>query len=1161
MNDFVHLRVHSEYSLVDSIIDHKSIVKELLGSDMSACAITDNTNMFGVIKQYKAFSSVGIKPIFGVDIQYSYNDSEYGITLLAENNEGYQNIVNLVSRSYREARRLNGIPIIDKENLISENLSGVIGFPCASGGEIRKYIELGDFAQAKRESILLQNIFGKDNFFIELQRVAKPGEELYVEKVLDIALDLSIPVVATNDVRFMNSEDFDIHEIRVGIHNGYTLLDRKRISNYTKQQYLKTSEEMYDLFIDIPSALKNTVEIAKRCNVTFDLGSAVLPKFDIPKGMTEDGYFSKVSYKGLENRLKFILRKSDDKEKNVLINTYQTRLKVEIDVISKMGFSGYFLIVADFIEWSKKNGISVGPGRGSGAGSLVAYALDITDIDPIPYGLLFERFLNPERVSMPDFDIDFCINGRDRVVDYVAEKYGRDSVSQIITYGTMAAKAVIRDVGRVLGHPYGFVDRVAKLIPNELGIKLSDACKKGTPLYDLSVEDEAVDILLTSALKLEGTVRNVGKHAAGVVISPTCVSDFSPIYCEEGSQQLITQFDKYDVEEAGLVKFDFLGLRNLTVIDKAVKNINAGLHARRVELVDISKIPLDDIDTFLLLQEAKTTGVFQLESKGMKELISKLKPDCFEDIIALVALYRPGPLGSGMVDDFVNCKHGRQQVVYPHPKLEIVLKETYGTILYQEQVMQIAQILASYSLGSADILRRAMGKKNPAEMASQRVGFLDGCLKNDIDEVLSGSIFDLMEEFANYGFNKSHSAAYALVSYQTAWLKVHYPSEFMAALLSSDMDKTDKVNIFIDECISMSIEICPPDINLSKYEFTVSTEGAVIYGLGAIKGIGEAAIEMIVEEHESSGDFIDIFDFCQRIEMKKINKRVLEALVYSGALDSIGEHRAQLIEMIPEAIKAAVQINATAQSGQDDLFGLGIKASSVTDMNSLCTQIESWTLRQRLIKEKSVLGMCLSGHIIDEIKFWMPYIKVTPLSNLEPTHRKVPIRMVGVISKYEIRKTKKGSVIGIIEIDDGTSKLEVLIFSKILEGISGKFQIDDIIVIEGDVGIDNYSGRLKVTVKEIQHFFDALDNLLTQIDIRLSLDLMSLNSVQILSESFVKSSNDVVDGVNLHFNIFSEVSEYSLLMVSKCYLSKSIRDVHPQLLEQEFIESVEYTFK
>jgi DNA polymerase III subunit alpha len=1159
VNDFVHLRVHSEYSLVDSIIGYKSIVKELVESNMSACAITDNTNMFGVIKQYKAFSSLGIKPIFGVDIRYFCNDSEYGLTLLAENNDGYQSIVNLVSRAYLEFQRVNGIPIVDKEWLISENLSGVIGFPCASRGEIKKHIELGDFAQAKSEIILLQRVFGKDNFFIELQRVGKCGEELYIEKVLGIALDLSIPVIATNDVRFISSEDFDSHEIRVGIHDGYTLLDRKRVSGYTAQQYLKTSAEMFELFVDIPSALKNTLEIAKRCNVTFDLGKAVLPKFDIPKELTEDQYFSKVSYKGLNHRLEFILRKSNDKEKKLLTKNYQTRLQVEIDVISKMGFSGYFLIVADFIEWSKKNGISVGPGRGSGAGSLVAYALDITDIDPIPYGLLFERFLNPERVSMPDFDIDFCINGRDRVVDYVAEKYGRGSVSQIITYGTMAAKAVVRDVGRVLGHPYGFVDRIAKLIPNELGIKLSDACKKGTPLYDLSIEDEAVDVLLKSALKIEGTVRNVGKHAAGVVISPTYVTDFSPIYCEEGTQQLITQFDKYDVEEAGLVKFDFLGLRNLTVIDQAVKNINATLFTKREELVDIRKIPLDDMETFLLLQEAKTTGIFQLESKGMKELISKLKPDCFEDIIALVALYRPGPLGSGMVDDFVNCKHGRQQVVYPHPNLEIVLQETYGTILYQEQVMQIAQILASYSLGNADILRRAMGKKNPAEMASQRVGFIDGCLKNDIDEVLSGSIFDLMEEFANYGFNKSHSAAYALVSYQTAWLKTHYPAEFMAALLSSDMDKTDKVNIFVNECVSMSIEIHLPDINLSKYEFTVSKEGAVIYGLGAIKGIGESVIQMIVEEHESSGDFVDIFDFCKRIDIKKTNKRVLEALVYSGALDSIGEHRAQIIEIIPEAMKAAVQMQATANSGQDDLFGLSLEAPLAASI--LCMQVERWTLRQQLINEKSVLGMCLSGHIIDEVRFWLPYIKATPLLHLEPTHRKVPIRMVGVISKYEVRKTKKGSVIGIIEIDDGTSRLDIIIFSKILEDITGKFKIDDIIVIEGEVGLDNYSGRLKVTVKEIKHFFEALDNLLTKIDIRLSLDSMDLNCVHVLGEGFLQVSNNKVDAINVNLDILSEVSDYSISIASKCYLSKSIGEVHTQLSAQGFIDSLEYTFR
>jgi DNA polymerase III subunit alpha len=1161
---FVHLRVHSEYSLVDGIIRHKKLLSELQNRQMPAIALTDECNMFGVIKQYKSFSSAGVKPIFGVDFKVKADDEVTRLTLLAETNEGYQSLVNLVSKVYLEAARENGIPIIDKSWLTPETLEGLIGLSCAQEGEIGKLIDAGHPHQAKRALDTYLDLFGEGSFFIELQRVGKVGEPYYIQNALKLAAENNAPVVATNDVRFMDQGDYDVHEVRVGISDGYTMLDESRKSRYTDQQYLKSAKEMASLFADIPSALQNTVEIAKRCNVTFELGKAVLPQFEIPEGMTEAEFFAKESFDGLEARFPFILAGADAEKQKALRKEYEARLQIEIDVICGMGFPGYFLIVADFIEWSKNNDVPVGPGRGSGAGSLVAYSLKITDIDPIPYGLLFERFLNPERVSMPDFDIDFCINGRDRVVDYVAQKYGRDSVSQIITYGTMAAKAVVRDVGRVLGQPYGFVDRIAKLIPNELGIKLPDACAKGTPLGDLAAEDESVDGLLKIALKLEGTVRNVGKHAAGVVISPTLVSDYSPVYCEEGTQQLITQFDKYDVEEAGLVKFDFLGLRNLTIIDGAVKLINQRLALSGEESIDITRIRLDDSKTFDLLKRAETTGIFQLESRGMKELISKLAPDCFEEIIALVALYRPGPLGSGMVDDFVNRKHGRQQVSYPHPELEGVLKETYGTILYQEQVMQIAQILAGYSLGGADILRRAMGKKNPAEMATQRSIFEEGCAKNDIDAELATSIFDLMEEFAKYGFNKSHSAAYALVSYQTAWLKTHYPAEFMAALLSSDMDKTDKVINFVMECKRMGVTLLLPHVNHSDYVFSVNKLGAVVYGLGAIKGAGEAAMQMIVAERAKTGEFKDIFDFCKRLDLKKANKRVLDALVYAGALDDLTAHRAQTLATIPAATKASEQIEKTVSSGQNDLFGFDLGGEVEGNQPKVdYAKCDAWGLKENLQREKAVLGLYLSGHIIDEVKHWLPKIQAQPLNTLEPSHRKTAVRMAGVVTSWEQRKTKRGAMIGILGLDDGTERIEMVLFSKILEEVKDQIKVDDTILVEGEVSIDDFTDRLRITAQSVIPFDVALNSLLSGVKLSLNLEQMNGNSVERISKSFGMLTSDEVTGENLKslkVLFIMRCDDCQLGLRSEAVSIVSVNDSYHEISQLPFVEKVEYLF-
>ncbi|TNF65503.1 MAG: DNA polymerase III subunit alpha [Gammaproteobacteria bacterium] len=1067
--DFVHLKVHSEYSLVDSTIRHKRLLSEAVSRNMPAVAMTDQCNLFAIIKFYKQALSYGIKPIIGVDLLIQTDEKEHTtLTLLAENQIGYQHIVEIISDAYLNAtERVNGIPVIDKNKLFNASLKGVIALSGGCDGEIGLLINKGHLEKAQQTLLAYKNIFDDDSFFIEIQRLGKEEETYYTTEVLKFAQQYDIPIVATNNVRFLNKEDFDIHEVRVGISEGYTLLDEKRTSRYTNEQYFKSAEEMKALFSDLPSALENTVIIAKRCNVTFRLGNAVLPSFPIPEHLSIDEYFAKVSFEGLEKRFSSILNNYEASEYEALKSRYKNRLQIEIDVICQMGFPGYFLIVADFIQWAKDHDIPVGPGRGSGAGSLVAYALKITDLDPLPYNLLFERFLNPERVSMPDFDIDFCMDGRDRVIDYVAQRYGRESVSQIITFGSMAAKAVVRDVGRVLAQPYGFVDKIAKLIPNELGITLTDAYKEGSELYQFCQDNEEAEQILNYAFKLEGTIRNVGKHAGGVVISPSALTDFSPSYCEAGSKQLVSQFDKKDVEEVGLVKFDFLGLRNLTVIKMAVDLINKRLKKESKPLINIETLKLDDTKTFDLLKRSETTAIFQLESRGMKELIARLRPDCFEDIIALVALFRPGPLGSGMVDDFINRKHGRQKVSYPHPKLEPVLKETYGTILYQEQVMQIAQVLANYTLGGADLLRRAMGKKDPKEMAKQRDIFISGSKENDIDEKLASSIFDLMEEFAKYGFNKSHSAAYALVSYQTAYLKAHYPAEFMAAVLSSDMDNTDKIVTLINECMTMGLNVIPPHINQSQKQFSVSQNNDVVYGLCAIKGVGLSAIEMIIDEREKHGAYLNVLDFLQRVDLQKANKRVLEALICAGALDDLGTHRASILLSLDNLLKRVEQNELAQSSGQSDLFGFSEPDDNTQTDTTLYTDCAPFSLKERLKREKSSLGLYLSGHLIDENKALLDTLGIKALNSISHTTKKSSQRFAGVIISFTQRKTKTGRAFGILSIDDATLRIDITLFADLFEKTKDTLHVDDTIIVEGDVEEDNYTGGLRINAKAI----------------------------------------------------------------------------------------------
>ena len=876
-------------------------------------------------------------------------------------------------------------------------------------------------------------------------------------------------MVATNEVCFIEQAGFDAHEIRVSIHDGYTLDDKRRPKLYSDQQYLRTGEEMASLFEDIPEALANTVEIAKRCNVTVRLGEYFLPQFPTG-GMTTEDFLVKVSKEGLEERLEFLF--PDEEERAKRRPEYDERLDIELGVINQMGFPGYFLIVMEFIQWSKDNNIPVGPGRGSGAGSLVAYALKITDLDPLEFDLLFERFLNPERVSMPDFDVDFCMDRRDEVIDHVAELYGRDAVSQIITFGTMAAKAVVRDVGRVLGHPYGFVDRISKLIPPDPGMTLKKAFEAEPRLPELYDMDEEVRELIDMARILEGVTRNAGKHAGGVVIAPTKITDFAPLYCDDEGKNPVTQFDKNDVETAGLVKFDFLGLRTLTIIQWALDMIKEG---QGID-VDIAAIPLEDKKSFRSLQAAETTAVFQLESRGMKELIKRLKPDCFEDIIALVALFRPGPLQSGMVDNFIDRKHGREEISYPdaeyqHECLKEILEPTYGIILYQEQVMQIAQEMSGYSLGGADLLRRAMGKKKPEEMAKQRSTFEDGAKNNNIDPDLAMKIFDLVEKFAGYGFNKSHSAAYALVSYQTLWLKVHYPAEFMAAVMSADMDNTDKIVTLVDEVGRMEMEILPPDLNKGRYKFTVDAEGRIVYGIGAIKGVGEGPIEAIIEARETHGAFTDLFDFCAKVDLKRVNKRVLEKLVLSGAMDNLGPHRAALMATLPEAIAAADQHAKAESFGQSDMFGL--LTTEPEQVEQAFADVPKWPEKVWLEGEKETLGLYLTGHPInqyaDEIRNYID----GRLVDLRPTGKDQMSTAVGLVLGVRVMTNKKGRRWAIVTLDDKSARMDVRFFPDMYEQFESILESDRILLIKGQVSFDDFSGGNTITARDAMDIVQA----------------------------------------------------------------------------------------
>ena len=1077
---FVHLHLHTEYSLVDSVVRITSEGEGLPGlmdsaarMRMPAIALTDQCNLFGMVKFYKAALAAGVKPIVGVDLlvrEPGERVEPSRLVLLCQNEIGYKNLTRLVTRAYLEGQA-KGVATVDRSWLDAVSTAGLIALSGAREGDVGRAILGARYDEARAHLTQWLELFG-DRYYLELQRTGRSGDESYLRGAIDLAIDLGVPVVATNDVRFIRREDYDAHEVRVCIHDGNVLDDPKRPRRYSEQQYLRSPEEMAELFKDIPEALENTLEIARRCSLQLTLGKSVLPAYPVPSGMTTEDFLRAEAARGLARRLEQLAgtvttRKIERAE-------YEERLQIELGVICQMGFAGYFLIVADFIRWARENGVPVGPGRGSGAGSLVAYAIGITDLDPLQYDLLFERFLNPERVSMPDFDVDFCMDGRDRVIDYVAQRYGRERVSQIITYGTMAAKAVVRDVARAYGQSYGFADSIAKLIPFELGITLKDALEKEPELKRRYEVEEETGAVIKMAMSLEGLVRNAGMHAGGVVIAPSVLTDFAPLFCDENGTSVVTQFDKDDVEQAGLVKFDFLGLRTLTIIDWALKTINAERAQKGEPPLDINAIPMDDTATFDLLKRWETTAVFQLESRGMKDLIRRLQPDCFEDIVALVALFRPGPLQSGMVDDFIARKHGKTTgpIDYLHPDLTPVLQPTYGVILYQEQVMQIAQVLAGYSLGGADLLRRAMGKKKPEEMAKQRAIFVEGATQRGVEEATAAHIFDLMEKFAGYGFNKSHSAAYALLTYQTAWLKTHYPAAFMAAVLSSDMDKTDKVVTLIDEARRMKLKVEPPDVNSSSYMFTVSGERSIRYGLGAIKGVGQSVVEMLVAERQATGPYRDLSDLCRRSDANRMNRRVLEALIRSGATDALGANRATLMHALPAAMQLADQTIRARAVGQNDMFGL-MDTSASAPAVIVNETLPDWSRRVRLDGERDTLGLYLTGHPFEEFEHEVRPIvsgRIVDVTGDRPVSqgeggfqfKGKPATVAGMV--FDVGK--RGSRI-IFTLDDRSGRLEASMFEETYQQYRAQIAKSAILIVEGSLRFDEFIEGWRLQAKRV----------------------------------------------------------------------------------------------
>jgi DNA polymerase-3 subunit alpha len=1144
--DYVHLHVHSEYSLIDGIIRVDELVDQSASLGYNSVALTDLTNLFGLIEFYRSARNKGIKPIVGSEINVAKDKDSLSapLVLLAMNKQGYINLTKLVSKAYVEGQ-INGEPIV-LFSWLEEFSDGIIALSGGVEGHIGNSILAGNTKLSESRIDFFKKIF-QDNFFIEIQRLGKANEKEYNDTALRLASEKQVPVVATNNVRFLNAvdpdvspSDFEAHEARVCIQRGDTLDDPRRPKNFTEQQYFRSKEEMINLFSDLPEALVNTVKISEKCNIDLELGKFYLPDFEVPKEYSREDFLRKISKDGLLSRITEIESSIDTYPINE--SKYIERLDYELDMICKLDFAGYFLIVADFVNWAQKNDIPVGPGRGSGAGSIVAYALGITAIDPIKYDLLFERFLNPERVSNPDFDIDFCIEGRDKVLEYVTNKYGKDSVAQISTRGTMAARAVLRDVVRVLGKPYGFGDRLAKAIPDILGISLEEAYEEKQFKETIEESEESREVF-DMALKLEGLSRSVGTHAAGVVIAPTALTDFTPLFLDSDKGTVASQFDMGDVESAGLVKFDFLGLKTLTVIDQSVKRINSKLSTKD-ERLNIDNLSLKDQKTFELLQRGETTAIFQLESKGMRDYLKQLIPNDFEDIVSMNALYRPGALGMNMVDSYINRKHGKEEVTYGHESVQKILGTTYGVIVYQEQVMQIAQELSGFSLGQADILRRAMGKKKKEEMESLRSTFVDGAIKKDVNERYAANLFDQIEQFAGYGFNRSHSVGYALIAYQTAWLKAHYPSEFMASVLSCDLGNTDNIQLFVDDCKNIGLTVLSPDINKSSYKFEDIDTQTILYGLGAIKGIGESLVDKIVSERQIE-EFKDMYDFSYRVGFNRINKRILTTLIGSGAMDSLGK-RQDLFRNIDSCLKSAEQASERTKSNIKDLFGEEIIAPQVNETNEDIDFDE-------VSAEWSALGFYLDSHPLENKKKEVRHMCGFFISELQSeAHNQ---RIAGCLMQFNVRQGRRGRF-AFATLDDGSGKIEVSVWADVFEKYRHLLKKGQVLVVEGMIEKDEYSDsqRHKMIAEKILTFDEARYEFIKNIKI----DIEDTSDTKDIVESLKEIANSN-EGNSVMLSYTGNSAKADIILPSN--YSVKLDDISIRALDKRFgAENVQFVY-
>ena len=1058
-SDYVPLHVHSEYSLLDGAIKIKELIEQANAFKMPAVAVTDHGNLFGAVEFYRLATKAGIKPIIGCEVYVApgsrldkkqgsdSEESSFHLILLARDNNGYRNLVTLVTKAYTEGFYYK--PRIDSA-LLEQNSGGLIGLSACLKGEIPFYLRNGMVDKAREKALEYKHILGPENFYLEVQDNGIPEQEQVNRKLVELSKELHIGLVATNDCHYMKQEDARAHDILLCIQTGKTVNDKNRMHFTSDSFYFKSPEEMKNAFKDTPEAVLNTRAIAERCNVTFSLGTTLLPKYELENGKTPDSLLETLAFEGMSSRL------GQDPGKQ-----YTERLRVELDIIKKMNYSSYFLIVWDFISYAKKKGIPVGPGRGSAAGSIVSFCLGITDIDPVKYNLLFERFLNPERISMPDIDVDFCKDRRAEVIAYVAERYGKDHVAQIITFGTMAAKAAIRDVGRALEIPYGEVDKIAKLIPNTLNITIDETLKIEPQFKALYNSNPRIKELIDNAVRLEGLCRHASTHAAGVVISPAPLTDYTPLYRNPSDGSIVTQFDMASIERIGLLKFDFLGLKTLTVIDKTLQYIRD--NGKEFSLKDIS---FQDKQTYDLLSSGNTTGIFQLESAGMRDLLVKMTPDRFEDLIAIVALYRPGPIGSGMIDEFIKRKKGKIPVKYDLPQLKEILDETYGVILYQEQVMSIANKLANFTMGQADILRKAMGKKRPEEMEKQKEAFINGAIAKGITEKKAIKIFDLMALFAEYGFNKSHSAAYAYVTYETAYLKTHFPVEFMAATLSADMDNTDKIVKFIAGCREMGIAILPPDINMSGKEFKV-VGSSIRFGLEAVKGVGSSAIEAIIESRDTDGPFSSISNFLERADQRRVNKKVVESLIKAGAFDSTGTTRAQAMEFMNRVLNGGSRAHSARAHGQQSIFG---------DSAEEAGNIEDWGTEEILRHEKESLGFYITGHPLTKYDKELEKIGTKRISELDEIPDGQEVKIGGILTTIRKIQTKsKAELMAYCTVEDPSGNVEIIIFPDLYKASMTILQKDESVLVKGTV--DKTEKGLKIVSSDIT----LLDTLVTKL--------------------------------------------------------------------------------